>query len=244
MINSVREEMLPSQLVAIHQPNFFPWLGYFDKIARSDTFIFLDHVQFQKTGGMWTNRAKLFIGGEVRWMTAPVDRGFHGVRAICEMEFQQGNPWREKFIKSLIANYSRCPFFWDTMKLVEPLILNSESRVSQYNCKAVMAIAAQLGLPGDKFHWSSEMAAEGQATAMLISLLHTGGASTYMCGGGADGYQDDAAFAAAGVGLVCQNFQHPVYPQAGTRGFVPGLSVIDALMNIGADGVRAVLHIA
>ncbi len=49
-------------IVAIHQPNFFPWLGYFDKIARCDHFVLLDHVQFQKTGGVWSNRVRMMVG--------------------------------------------------------------------------------------------------------------------------------------------------------------------------------------
>ena len=76
-----------NRVVAIHQPNFFPWLGYFDKIARSDVFIFLDDVQFPKTGGVWSNRVKILIGGEARWSTAPIDRSFTGTRKICEMHF-------------------------------------------------------------------------------------------------------------------------------------------------------------
>jgi len=95
----------------------------------------------------------------------------------------------------------------------------------------------------EKFRWSSEIGVDEQASEMLISLTRVAGCDAYMCGGGAEGYQEDTAFAAAGVGLIYQNFQHPVYPQIGAKEFVPGLSVIDALMNIGVDGVRAALHI-
>lgn len=228
--------------VAIHQPNFFPWLGYFDKIARSDIFVFLDHVQLQKTGGMWTNRVKLLMGGEPRWLTAPVERNFHGVRAIREMSYQKDSPWREKLLKSLTANYSKAPHFKDTMALIGPLLLNPENNLSQYNGAAAVAIAASLGIPPSKFRWSSEMDKTGQATEMLISLTRSAGADIYMCGGGADGYQEEAAFAAAGVTLLRQDFYHPAYPQRGSESFVPGLSVIDALMNIGADGVQAILR--
>ena len=75
------------KVVAIHQPNFFPWLGYFDKIRRSDIFILLDDVQFSKTGGVWSNRVKVLINGEGRWLTAPVERNFHGTRNVNQMFF-------------------------------------------------------------------------------------------------------------------------------------------------------------
>lgn len=232
-----------SRIVAIHQPNFFPWLGYFDKIARSDVFILLDHVQLQKTGGTWSNRAKLAQGCEARWVTAPILRNFHGVRAIRDIEFQSANPWRKKFMKSLVANYGRARFFSEILDLLEPLILNPENNLSRYNGTAIMAIAQSLGLPVEKFRWSSEMGVDEQASDMLVALTKSVDGNTYMCGGGATGYQQDATFAAAGVGLSYQNFQHPNYPQIGTKKFVPGLSIIDALMSIGIVGVRSELKI-
>lgn len=238
------EQIMPSRVVAIHQPNFFPWLGYFDKIARSDVFVFLDHVQFPKTGGVWSNRVKLLVGGEARWVTAPIVRNFHGVRAISEMEFQSNNPWREKLFKSLAANYVRAPFYRETVEFIEPLILNPENNLARYNGAAVMDIAKQLGLPSEKFRWSTEIGADAQSSEMLISLTRAVGGDVYMCGGGADGYQEDALFAAVGIKLTYQNFRHPIYPQVGMKEFFPGLSIIDALMNIGANEVRAVLHIA
>lgn len=99
-----------NKTVAIHQPNFFPWLGYFDKIARADIFLFLDDVQFPKTGGVWSNRVKLLIGGEARWVTAAVARNFNGTRTIREMKFLADNLWRDKVLKGLVTNYRRHPF--------------------------------------------------------------------------------------------------------------------------------------
>lgn len=62
-----------------------------------------------------------------------------------------------------------------------------------------------------------------------------------MCGGGAEGYQEDAAFSSAGVGLIYQSFHHPIYPQVGTKEFVAGLSIIDAAMNLGWSGIKELL---
>ena len=233
-----------SKTVAIHQPNFFPWLGYFDKIARSDVFIFLDHVQYPKTGGSWSNRVKLLLGEEARWMTAPVERDFHGVRAINEMAFKNDTPWRSNLLKSLVANYVKAPFFRETRELIEPLLLSPENNIAKYNGAAVIAIAKCLELPIEKILWSSDMGVDKQGNEMLIALTRAAGGGAYMCGGGAQGYQDDDAFAAAGVNLIYQDFRHPVYPQVGCKDLVSGLSVIDALMNIGVDEVRAALHAA
>jgi hypothetical protein len=229
-------------LVAIHQPNFFPWLGYFDKIARSDVFIFLDHVQYQKTGGIWSNRVKLLVAGEARWVTAPVERAFHGVRAVNEMEFKINIPWREKFWKSLVTNYAKAPFFRETAEFLEPLILNSENNLSRYNSAAVVAIAKRLEMPEKKFRWSSRIGVPGHSNEMLISLTRAVGGNAYMCGGGATGYQDDGIFSAADIKLVYQDFKHPVYKQFAEQEFASGLSIVDALFHCGALGVRRILE--
>ncbi|QKS28023.1 MAG: WbqC family protein [Candidatus Accumulibacter similis] len=232
-----------SKTVAIHQPNFFPWLGYFDKIARSDVFIFLDHVQFPKTGGVWCNRVKMRCGGEARWVTGPIKRAFHGVLAINEVAWADEQPWRRKLLKTLAANYPRAPFFKETMAWLEPLILTPESNLALYNMAVIKAMAGEIGLRHEHCVASSSLGCEGQASGLLVNLIRKVDGSYYMCGGGASGYQDDQAFAQAGVSLVYQGFQHPKYPQAGAADFVPGLSVVDALMNVGRAGVRALLAV-
>ena len=74
------------KVVAIHQPNFFPWLGFFNKVACSDVFILMDNVQFPKKGGSWSNRVQLAINGQAAWVTMPVVRSFHGTRIIKDMQ--------------------------------------------------------------------------------------------------------------------------------------------------------------
>lgn len=239
MVDNGLGQTMTSRVVAIHQPNFFPWLGYFDKIARSDVFILLDHVQFQKTGGTWSNRVRLLVGGEANWVTAPIARNFHGVRAINEIEFQPNDPWREKLKKSLIANYARAPFFNETMEFIEPLISNPENNLARYNGAAVTTIAKRLGLPSEKFCWSSDIGADEQSNEMLISLTRAVGGDAYMCGGGAEGYQEDALFAAVNIGLIYQDFKHPVYTQIVRKNFTAGLSIIDAFMYCGLSGTQS-----
>lgn len=231
------------KVVAIHQPNFLPWLGYFDKLARSDVFIFLDHVQFPKTGGVWSNRVKMRCGSEARWVTAPIKRAFHGVVAINEIEWADEQPWRIKLVKTLMANYSRTPFFRETMAWLEPLVLLNESNLARYNVAVVQAIAKQIGLSHDHCFASSSLGAQGQASELLINLTRSVGGTAYLCGGGASGYQEDAAFAEAGVALIYQNFQHPHYAQGAATEFLGGLSIVDALMNLGVNGVRSLLKL-
>jgi hypothetical protein len=221
------------KVVAIHQPNFFPWLGYVDMIVRSDVFVFLDHVQFPKTGGIWSNRVRLRVSGEARWVTAPIRRAFHGVMSINQIVWADAQPWREKLLKTLRTNYGRAPYFHETMELIVPLVQQSESNLARYNMHAGQAISTHLGIGHGHCVISSELDVDGEGTDLLIDITLKTGGTAYLCGGGAEGYQDDERFTAAGVELVYQGFVHPVYAQTGGGNFVPGLSIIDAMMNCG-----------
>lgn len=229
-----------TKVVAIHQPNFFPWLGYFDKIVRSDVFIFFDDVQFPKKGGSWSNRVKFLIGSQSKWVTASIERNYSGFRNINEMNFQEDN-WRIKMLKTLKTNYSKNPFYAETMEVVEPLILNSEKNVAEYNINTVTTLSNILGLDIAKFKRSSEYNERKHSNKLLCSLTKKVGGDIYMCGGGADGYQDETVFMKEEIELVYQNFQNCTYPQYQKENYTSGLSIIDAAMNVGWPGVRVLL---
>lgn len=229
-------------VVAIHQPNFFPWLGYFDKIAKCNYFIFLDDVQLPKTGGGWSNRVRLIISGKPQWFSVPLNRNFHGVRNINEICFNDGAVWRKKLLKSLIINYGRHPYFIETIELIEFILLSDIDNIADFNIEAILVISSRLGIPNSRFFRSSQLAKEGSSNQLLSTLTISVGGLEYMCGGGADSYQDENVFSSHGLSLVRQNFQHPVYPQI-SLDFCPGLSVIDIAMNIGWGGVRDLLFI-
>ena len=223
-------------IVAIHQPNFFPWLGYFDKIARCDVFVFLDSVQAQKTGGSWLNRVKFAVNGEARWVTAPIDRAFHGVRLVRDVEFAP-KAWREQLLKTLNSAYGRAAHYRQTMNLVEPLIANAEQNAASYNRAAIVALAQTLGIGDRRFVASSTLGVDGHSNDLLVAITRATGGDVYLCGGGAADYFDEGVFAAAGVKVRYQNFMHPRYSQSSNAGMIPGLSIVDALMHCGAEEV-------
>jgi hypothetical protein len=235
--------MTELKIVAIHQPNFFPWLGYYDKIARCDAFILLDNVQFPKTGGTWSNRVRILVNGQPAWLTMPIVRAYHGVRRITEMEINDSVPWREKIIKTLQANYTRAPYFKELFQILEALVNNPTNSLCTYNIHAITVIADLLGLDTGKLILGSRLQVNGQATDLLIEMTRAVGGAAYLCGGGADGYQEDEKFSAAGLKLIYQNFAHPVYPQMGPSEFFPGFSILDVLLNCGIQGTRSLLRI-
>lgn len=227
-------------VVAIHQPNFFPWLGYFNKITHADVFVVLDNVQFPKTGGTWSNRVRLMVNSRAAWVTMPVVRAYHGVRLIREMKIN-GTAWRATFLCTIRSAYGRASHFETMFPFLAELVNNPTDRLAEYNLAAIRALTIALGLDRAKLTVGSTLGAEGRGTDLLIAIVKAVGGTAYLCGGGAAGYQRDDEFVAAGIELIHQDFRHPVYRQGNTGEFMPGLSIIDALMNCGFDGTRALV---
>ncbi len=229
-------------LVAIHQPSFFSWLGFFDKIIRSDIFIILDSVQFPKKGGYWANRVKIMMNGTEQWLTIPIVRSYSGTRLINEMEIDNSVPWQEKMIKTIDLNYKKASYYNGTFPLIKDLLNIKTDNLFDYNLTIINQLCNILDIKTDKIIKSSTLPGEGAATDLLISLVKHVGGTSYMCGGGAAGYQEDEKFEQAGLKLIYQNYKHPVYTQFNSKEFVPGLSVIDSLMNTGITGVKRLLE--
>ncbi|MDR1360653.1 MAG: WbqC family protein [Deltaproteobacteria bacterium] len=227
------------RLVAVHQPNFFPWLGYFDKILRAEVFIILDDAQFPKTGaGTWSNRVKMLLG-EPKWFTMPVVRNYHGMHRYDEVRIDESRPWRDAFLTALRAFYGRTLGFAEGFPLCEPLIRCPASSLVEYNLNALTGLLDILSLPRGHLRRASEFAVNSRGTERLIDLVKAVGGNAYLAGGGAGSYQEDGLFAERGVSLVHQNFQHPEYDQGGA--FVSGLSVLDALFRLGVEETRRIL---
>ena len=228
--------------IGIHQPNFFPWLGFFNKIAIADKFIIYDTAQLQKKGGSWQNRVKLILSGEQRWVSANLDRDFSGTRSINKSYFKTSKPWRENFIKSLETNYSKHPFYKIHSKEIFDLILYKNDNISQYNLNAIEKLCAILNIDTGKIVLSSALDIESFATQALIDYTKKLNGQVYLCGGGSETYLEEEKFVEQGINLEFQNYMHPIYDQRGTKEFISGLSVIDALFNVGSEDLIKIIN--
>ena len=139
-------------------------------------------------------------------------------------------------------SYARAPFFEQVFPLFKNLANNPTDRLMDYNEAAIRTLAAAVGLDTSRLVIGSTLDTAGEATDLLISMTRAVEGTAYLCGGGADGYQEDDKFAQVGLELIYQNFQHPIYPQINTSKFIPGLSIVDALMNCGIDGTCRLLQ--
>lgn len=217
------------KIVAIHQPNFFPWLGYFDKIAKADAFIFLDEVAYPKSGsgaGSWSNRVRINIQGSPAWFGCPIRRE-PGTQLIRDVRIDDDQPWRKKLLKTLAMNYRRAPRYEQVIPVLESLILLDSDNLADFNVEVICTLCDVLGLK-TQFFRQRDLGGEGAATRLLVDLVKKVDGDAYLCGGGASGYQEDHLFEENGITLIYQGFEPSIY--GAPERFLPGLSVIDFLM--------------
>ena len=223
-------------LVAIHQPEHMPWLGFFEKLLRADVFVLLDDVQFSK--GDFQNRNRVKGRGGAQWLTVPVAQRF-GQR-INEVEVA-GDAWRAKHWKTLRSCYARAARFEEFAGGFEELYGRSWPKLSELNVAAIRLLARAFGLKKE-FVFSSTLGATGQKSELVLNICKAVGASRYYSGRAGASYLDADAFRGAGIEIVVQKFEHPVYEQQFTeaQGFVANLSALDLLFNCGARGVELI----
>jgi hypothetical protein len=222
------------RVCAVHQPNFFPWLGFFDKMRRSDVFVVLDRVHYQKSGSSmssWCNRVKLKIGGRAAWVSCPVIRE-HGIQVIDTVRINDARPWRDDMRRILRANYADAPFFDRTFALVDELLDCTIDNLADFNVHVIRALARVLGCRPEIVRQSEMPPIAGVGTERLIAICRAMAADVYLSGDGAGDYLEEDLFAGAGVALQYQGFSEP--PYGDVSAFVPGLSVIDRLMYTAA----------
>jgi hypothetical protein len=225
-------------LVAIHQPNYLPWLGYFHKIAKADVFVFLDDVQFSK--GSYTNRVQVLSPAGPKWLTVPIR--LHLGLAINQVAFASPD-WQRAHAESLRGYYLRAPAFAEVWPIVGELLRNVPAGdLATANCWLVSQLALRLGLSCE-FRRSSELGLSSASDDRLIDIVAAVGEdATYYSGRGAANYQDPEKFSAAGLGFAYSAYRPPVYPQFNSDSHLPGLSIADALFNIGWDATAQCLR--
>ena len=98
-------------IIAIHQPNYLPYLGFFDKIRQSDLFIIYDNAQFNKGDFHHRNKIRIYHGW--KWVTVPVEKKPIPINEICinnELTFKEER-WQDAHYKHIFDNYKATPFF-------------------------------------------------------------------------------------------------------------------------------------
>ena len=233
-------------IVSIHQPNFFPWLGFFDKINRSNLNYIFDHVAVSSGKG-WHSRSKILNNGKEHWLTIPIQKSGKSGQTYKSIEITKNKTFIRKHLGTLRQAYGKAPFFMQIYKDIEDLYSRMSIGLADFNIDCLELFCNRLNI-NLNYERTSTFAKDNpnleseSGNELVLSLTKISGCPNYLSGNGCLDFIDPEIFKHNNINFHFQNFIHPVYPQLGLKEFVAGLSVIDAAMNLGWDGVGTLLN--
>lgn len=213
--------------LAIMQPYFFPYIGYFQLIAASDVFVLHDDVQYIKGG--WINRNRILLNGEDRMITFPVQKAPYDL-LINARNYVDDKQARKDIINLVKQAYAQAPCYRQVFPLIEELLMFEDRNVARFNENLIRRVAEYLGL-GCRIIVSSGMEKDDSLAgeARVLEICKRLGATDYTNPiGGTELYHQEA-FQQHGITLRFLEAQNEPYEQRGDK-WVPFLSIIDVLM--------------
>ena len=215
------------KILSGHQPDFLPWLGVFYKIRNSDILKITDYAQYTKS---WTNRVRIRAeNGKPEWITVPIAAADHQ-KPLREVKIAAGVDWKTRLLGKLHASYHRAARYAEAGEVLETIRDYAGESLMDLNMRLLNLALKRLDIATPVVMGSSLDVQPGK-TLHIVDSCRKLGCSIYLAGQGAE-YLEESLFAEQGVRLRRSRFVHPVYAQRGA-GFVPGLSVLDAVAHLG-----------
>jgi hypothetical protein len=220
------------KVIGIHQPNFIPWAGYFNKIYRSDTFVIIDDVQFAK--GSVCNRTKIKNNvGEAVWLTVPVSF-LNGSASTFNETIIADSTWYRKSLNLIKASYIQSPYFSQVYPEVEEILKGEYASLAKLNIAFIRYFCHKLNIQ-TPLHIQSELDAEfGKKNDLNLGITQYFEGNIYLSGNGAKKYNDEVLFEKNRIKIQYLNFVAPHYRQI-NGAFIENLSVLDLLFNEGEN---------
>lgn len=219
-------------VVSIHQPNYIPWLGFFNKILLSDTYVVFDDVQFPR-GKDYANRNQIKTNNGKMWLTVPVI-GKSDLKPWNQIEINE-NGWVNKHLSNIESFYKKTPYFNEYYPEIKNIYLKDHNLLIDLTLDLIKHFLKILDKEV-KIVLSSDIKTDLKGLDKILYILKNLNATKYISGDG-DGskrYIDEKLFSDQGIELVWQNYKHPIYKQQFNE-FIPYMSILDLLFNEGPN---------
>ena len=217
--------------ITIHQPNYFPYSGFFQKVSLSDVYVVLDKAQFQFD---ITNRNKIITpNGSWTRISVPIKKGqkFFEIRNV---EINNDLPWAEENWNLIHKSYNESPFFDLYKVFLDSLYKKTWNLIFDLNLQILKKIFDWLDIKTE-IVLESELNVTGTSSKRLLNICKKLGADTYISGIGGKKYLDEKLFEKNKIILKYQNYAPIRYLQHTSKSFIPNLSIIDLLANVGSE---------
>lgn len=222
--------------VAIMQPYFMPYIGYFQTMAAVDKYVVYDDVQYIKGG--WVSHNYLLIGGRKQMFTIQL-KGASPNKLFNEIEI--GDNFR-KLTQTLHLNYHKAPYFDEVMPVLSEIFSYEDRNLARFLWNSYRKLFEYLGIDTEIILSSSiDKDCTLKGKDKVIDICHSLGADTYINAIGGQELYDKAEFAANGIDLYFLRTASISYPQFGND-FESGLSFIDVLMFNGGKQTKIILN--
>lgn len=214
-------------IIAIHQPNYIPWIGYFHKIRNCDLFVILDNVQHSKASVTTRNKIKS-ANGEILLTVPVINKG----SIINELFIDNSRNWSGRHWRSIHENYCKA-VGWNYMEHeLESIYSRHWDYEAELNIELIKLMMKKLNIKTPITLASDIKNDFGTKSTRVSNICKYFNADTYLSGNGARSYNDEEEFERCGIRLVYQQFKPPIYDQMWGE-FIPNLSALDLLLNCG-----------
>lgn len=228
-------------IVAIHQPNYIPWTGFFCKMSHCDVFVSFDTVEFPNNGIIHRNKIRTKDGWD--WLTIPIEKKKIGL-PLKDVSLPQDNSWKKKHWNAIIANYSKSACFSEFKTFFDEIFHDKEfNTIQELNETIICYVAKSFGIH-PKFIRASEMDLDFslRKTDLILNILQNLNCEQYLSGaGGSKQFLEVEKLQEHGINLMYSHV-HPVEYAQRWHGFEPFLSSIDLLFNQGGENGRRIIE--
>lgn len=224
-------------IISIHQPNYFPYPGFFHKVNHSDILIVQDVTKFDER---FSNRNKIISSTEWIWLTVPIKKN-HKNYLLKDVEIFNDLKWNIIHRKKLESVYNKSNFFNKYKTDLNFILEQKWEMLLELNMTIIEKIFDWLKIK-TKIIYESELEIKGEATNRLINICKAVNADVYLSGDMGHDYLNEELFKQNEIELQYQNYIPKQYDQIQSKEFIPNLSIIDMLSNIGHDEVRKILN--
>ena len=218
-----------NKVVAIHQPDYIPWLGFYYKVAHSDLFVYLDDAQFSNEAAHNYNVIKT-PQGEFR-LRIPVAQKLGD--KINEVRTKDELKWKQKHLKTLEMNYKKAPYFAEIFPVYAEVLGKEYDNLADLNIAINQFILDGFGIQVPMVR-TSDMDIQGAREERILEICKQFNATEYLSGNGARAYQKQEHFEEVGLTLTYLDYKPIEYRQL-WKEFLPCMSVLDYIFNCGFD---------
>ncbi len=225
--------------IAIHQPHYFPWLGYFHKLASSDIFILLNEVQLEKGSFMARNRV-LNQNGDITFINIPADKKGFLEKEYKDIATKDNHLWPEQQKNKLHSYYRHYPFYSDVIPYLEDYYNHEWAYLCDWAVNSIFMCNKLLGIEKKVLLQSNiDYNKDAKKSDLVLEICKELEASVYLSGnGGSSQYLNRDSFQNNYISIEFQNFEHPTYEQLNSKEFVKGLSILDVLFSCGIEETK------